>query len=296
MAYPTDPRSPAGANASTFVGTRLTAEDAERLAATFRPSWELDQAPFTGPGSLSEADVHALRSEGTHADVRAAVQALNGTHAPAPATVLQEPPSSVIIDPAVVTPEAPPVAPPMLTRTLVLPASADPRVGMSLESRNKTTVILPRTPRPSLDSSEFAFAKRSRTGLWFGLSAAALVVVGVGLWLASSSGDKPTAPIPSVQKTQATAESRVPPPPPPRAPETVTAAPPPPAPAPPPPPTPTVAAPVVAAPPPAPAAPPAPPVRLVVPPAPRPPTWNPPAARPPARPKGGATIVRDVPF
>jgi len=48
-------------------------ERLERLATAFRASWELDDAPFTGAGSLSPADVRALQGGGTHAEVRATV-------------------------------------------------------------------------------------------------------------------------------------------------------------------------------------------------------------------------------
>jgi hypothetical protein len=318
MAFPTDPPHPAGANASAFANARLTPEDAERLAATFRPSWELDDAPFTGPGALTEADLHALKGGGTQADVRGAVQALNGTHAPVPATVLQdEPTSSVIIaggvDAEVVAAPAPaalptPIAPqaqvaPMATKTgtLVLPSMQ----GAVVQQRTLVMATLPVTGFPgpgvrgraaSIDLGDVDFRKRSKSGLWIALGGVAAVLLGAGVWLASSSGDqKRAAPAPALPTTMATAPSRIPAPPPPA--ETVAA--PPIAPAPPPPPAPVTPPPqpmAVAAAPPPPAP---PPPRLVVPPAPRPPTWTPPASppRPPAaRPKSGQTIVRDVPF
>jgi len=111
MAHPADtaPKAP-----GAFASARLSPEEAERLAATFRPSWELDDAPFTGPGTLSDGDLKALQGGGTHAEVRAAVQtathATNG-HAPPPATITSEPESSVIIDVAVAADASPAPAP-----------------------------------------------------------------------------------------------------------------------------------------------------------------------------------------
>src|SRR5678815_425931 len=39
---------------------KLSPEDAERLASTFRPIWDLDDAPFAQGSALSAADVDAL--------------------------------------------------------------------------------------------------------------------------------------------------------------------------------------------------------------------------------------------
>src|SRR5258708_6972849 len=81
MAYPNDPSSPGSREPGAFANARLSSDDFERLAAAFRPSWELDDAPFAGPGSLSPADVRALQGGGTRADVRAAVaQGTNGAY------------------------------------------------------------------------------------------------------------------------------------------------------------------------------------------------------------------------
>src|SRR6516162_6045351 len=39
---------------------KLSPEDAERLASTFRPIWDLDDAPFAQGSALSAADIDAL--------------------------------------------------------------------------------------------------------------------------------------------------------------------------------------------------------------------------------------------
>src|SRR5271166_4030523 len=89
MAHPADavPKAPVA-----FTHARLSPDEADRLASMFRPSWELDDAPFTGAGTMSDADMRALQgSGGVMAEVRAtALQAPahaphmngNGAHAP----------------------------------------------------------------------------------------------------------------------------------------------------------------------------------------------------------------------
>lgn len=151
MAHPADP---AHKGASPFAGARLAPEELERLAATFRPSWELDDAPFTGPGSLSPSEIQVLQGGGTHADVLATAHAAatNGAHAPAaPAPVAanaaHEPENSVIIDRSItadqIAPPPPKLAPPVAvappppavvappagpTGTVVLPPDQAPRI------------------------------------------------------------------------------------------------------------------------------------------------------------------------
>src|SRR5260370_25874312 len=98
MAYRGDPSSRAGKARMASPTAALRPEDFEQLAAAFRPSWELDEAPFTGPGALSPGDLRALQGGGTHADVRATAQLTNGSHAPPKATVSHEPENSVVID------------------------------------------------------------------------------------------------------------------------------------------------------------------------------------------------------
>src|SRR5580698_4970040 len=99
------------AHPAEFARGRLSPEEAERLASTFRPSWELDDAPFTGAGNLSEADLRALQGGGTHSDVRAVAQASahasNGAHAPPAPTKSHEPENSVIIDRSITADGAP---------------------------------------------------------------------------------------------------------------------------------------------------------------------------------------------
>ena len=73
MAPPGDPSDPTGASEGTFAAAELTADDFERLSTAFRPSWELDMAPFTGPGVVSPSEIRALHGGEVHADVRATI-------------------------------------------------------------------------------------------------------------------------------------------------------------------------------------------------------------------------------
>ncbi|MGH7435721.1 MAG: hypothetical protein ACRENE_08600 [Polyangiaceae bacterium] len=112
----------AGAAASGAGGAVLTPDDLERLATAFRPSWELDEAPFTGAGSLSPADIRALGGGGTHVDVRsAAFSPAHTSHAPAKPVIAEEPANKVIVDPGLVAPASVrPPPPPMSDRPHVL--------------------------------------------------------------------------------------------------------------------------------------------------------------------------------
>ena len=328
MAHPADiaPKAPAA-----FASGRLSPEEAERLASTFRPSWELDDAPFTGPGALSEADRRALQGGGTHADVRAVAQsgghavahASNGAHAPPPPTQSHEPENSVIIDrsitadaPAAAAPKAVAaskpgatmvgIAPPpaLQAAPMVAPAQPVPEPPQA-PARPPLAPISRRPPAPafqvpparakavSVDVGE-SYPKKSKAGLWVGVGLGGLAAIGLVAWLAMSPGssEKATAPQPTATKAPDDKLSAVPPPPP----ATVaTADSPPPAaqaaaPLPTPAATPIPTTPVAALPQ-------AVPTHAAAAFQPRP-TYGGggPAPRPAGKPKGGQTIVRDVPF
>lgn len=333
MAHPADPAAKAPA---TFANARLTPEEADRLAAMFRPSWEFDEAPFTGAGSLSPSEIQALQGGGVRADVRAAAATAvappvtNGTHAASPA---HEPENSVVIDRSITAADLPPspaqpagaaksgaktimgglqapVAPPPeatappapvpaapVSKPVSRPPAPDFRVGPPV-ARSPASV------RQAIQIDEpVAYPRKSRKGLFIGVGAVAAVLVTVGIYAATSGGEKQApgaATTTAAEKPTADKLSAVPPPPP----ATTVADPTPPA--PPPPPAQTT---VAATPPPAPPPPPVAPVTaLPVAPTPPPPPPQPhyAAAPPPPRPapvaaparpkKGGQTIVRDVPF
>ncbi|HTQ43947.1 MAG TPA: hypothetical protein VMI75_14415 [Polyangiaceae bacterium] len=319
MAHPADPAVKAPA---TFANARLTPEEADRLAAMFRPSWEYDDAPFTGAGSLSPSEIQALQGGGVRAEVRAATAAAlahpvtNGTHAAAPA---HEPENSVVIDRSITAADLPskagaktimgglqaPVAPPPSTaapepalqrpptpKPIQRPAAPDFRVGPPV-ARSPASI------RQAIQIDEpVAYPRKSRKGLFIGLGAAAAVLVVVGIFAATSGGEKPApsaATTAAMEKPTEDKLAAVPPPPPAATTADPTpAAPPPPvqttAPAPPPAPVQPPVAPVTALP--VAPSPPPQPHYAAAPPPPRPP----PAAAPPHPKKGGQTIVRDVPF
>ena len=107
-------------NGAGFSNGRLSVDEAERLAATFRPSWLLDDAPFAAmapANTFTRAELQALEGGGTRPDVHAAVKESEATrageagtsradgerhssaaHAPPPRTDVHEPENSVIID------------------------------------------------------------------------------------------------------------------------------------------------------------------------------------------------------
>ncbi len=85
-----------------FVNPRLTPAQADALAATFRPSWELDEPATSPDATLTDADIARLHANGNaNGGPLAAVQ--NGRHVseahlPPPPRQASEPEDSVIID------------------------------------------------------------------------------------------------------------------------------------------------------------------------------------------------------
>jgi hypothetical protein len=307
MAYPgSPPKGPA-----PFEKAPLTPGDfdrLERLATAFRPSWELDDAPFTGAGSLSAAEIQALQGGGTRAEVRAALLAAQTGHAPAKAATVEEPAHKVIVDPAMVAPPSAPTASrPAEARPAAVaspgpwaaPSPAMPPLAApSPQSMRRTDPpAAPRRPAPAMRSSEPSLAamKKSRTGLFVGAGAGLLVLVGAIVWLSSGSSekDKPVA-APAETLTAKTTSPAIPPPNPELANNTSAPS--------------TPAAAHVAAAPPAQAVPPSPPViaATALPQAPvqhfyaapaRPAAAAGPASKPATASRAkGPTIVRDVPF
>jgi hypothetical protein len=308
MAHPGDPSGSAAKGPGAFASGRLTVDDLDQLAAAFRPSWEFDEAPFAGAGTMSPVDLHALRGGGgTHADVRAVAQAapapvVNGAHAlPKAVAPSHEPEDSVVIDrsitAAAMAPTPPPPAP-ELVRAPLAPPSAVPVQPPRNADRLAQTRIVRRSapvpaPRESTGSIDVRALGRSKRPLWIGLGAGAVVLVAVGIWASSSGSVAPAAVPPAPAKTVQAAAPDIPPPPPETTPEPPAA---------PPPKTVPVTA-LAQVPPPlvnaaslplAPARPAAPPAAPPAP-APRPVVAPTPKPTPRAKP-GGGTIVHDVPF
>jgi hypothetical protein len=218
---------PADIAPKAFASGRLSPEEAERLASTFRPSWELDDAPFTGAGNLSEADLRALQGGGTHSDVRAVAgghtgnnaHASNGAHAPPAPTQSHEPENSVIIDRTITADAAPAPSPkPVAARppgSTILgmapapiqapqPASVPPQAAAPAPmlarpptpgrpvapAFNMSGPVAKPRPKPAaaVDLDEGYPKKQGKTGLWVGLGVGGVAVLGLVIWLVASSG------------------------------------------------------------------------------------------------------------
>jgi hypothetical protein len=273
MTYSGDRSGPETHHPGIPGSAEVSPDDLERLATEFRPSWELDEAPFTGPAHFSAADIQSLQGgEGRH-QVRQSLAAISEAFAPGGSA--RDVGSN---------------------RT---PAGARANLALPVWPQAPT-----RAQAPSLDFESTLQARKFRAKPpWVILGGVAIVLVALGVWAASSGEPQPAAPVPPPRPT-ATAEpiapvSAQPGSPPPTVTEPVTATAQVPAPVEPPPSTTseppvkagtevhTMAAPVAPSPP-APAR--AAPVTAA-------PARPLPNAKPPARPKGASpTIVRDVPF
>lgn len=244
MAYQGDPvsKGPAG-----FENAPLTPDDLERLATAFRPSWEFDEAPFTGAGSLSAADVQALQAGGTHADVRAATQMASSAFPPARTAARVEPAESIVVAAEPVAAPPPPPAPspwapvPAAPQPAVVHAPAQPQVSAppsaqlapelspapgSHEALAATRIIPRRAPTPpqaaamrprveSIGSDMVRLARPSRKPLWIGAGGLLAAAAGIGAWLSMSpSTDKSLPALPAVVVTATHAAPDFPPPPP----------------------------------------------------------------------------------
>jgi hypothetical protein len=307
MSYPGEPSDSSGKDLSAFASTELTADDFERLATSFRPSWQLDEAPFAGPSSMTPSEIRTLQANEARAEVKALVQqSTNGSHPPPKPTVSAEPNESVIVEGG--------LPPAHAARPMPVPVSVSVPTPAHSPAARRVAPAIPKG-RPRLASLELdgvvpSFARKSRTGLWVGLGALALVGGGIGIWLATNANQPYSAAPPSsppvTEPSPAASAAPV-------VPELPTAPAPPPAPPPP-------AASMAAAPASAPLPMASPPITMrpavlptvtnTSPPAPtstmRPSTPPPTAAKPPqpqpapratVRPKPtGTTIVRDVPF
>jgi len=196
----------------SIVAGKLTPEEAERLAASFRPAWELDDAPFAQGSALSSADMAALEGGGVNAEVRAAAPAPAAPAAPAaqvattvpkPAHVDASPPEAVIVDIEVDLAPAPVVqqpAPPPPRRDRPL-ARTQPRMQPVAQAA---------------DSGEYVPIKKSNKGLFIGIGAAVAVVVGIFAVRALTSEEPKAKPaITQAGADQPTRQGRSIPPPPP---------------------------------------------------------------------------------
>ena len=184
---------------------KLSPEDAERLASTFRPIWDLDDAPFAQGSALSAADIDALAGgAGVSPSIRGTQQEQEARtevtiprasvpgHVPAPDAPKVEIAVELDTEDLVAAPPAPVQAP--------VVAQARPQPAAPSASAAAATVRKPyeppRAPPQSINmrdadaSNEFAPVKKSNTGIIIGLAAVVVVVGGIFGVRAMMSGDK----------------------------------------------------------------------------------------------------------
>ena len=214
----------------------MTPEDAERLASTFRPIWELDDAPFapvTQATALSAADVDALGAgAGVAPSVRTteAIQAQAAPQVVAP-LVASSPPTAITATTEIKSfPPGHVPAPDDPKVEIAIEVEPDPtpppQVAIAQAQAAPTSVRKPYTPprappptvrmhREAVGSGEFAPVKKSNMGL---IAGAIGVVVVLGLIFgvrAAMSGDKTDKTQSSTTATATHEEVHIPPPPPP---------------------------------------------------------------------------------
>ena len=181
---------------------KLSPEDAERLASTFRPIWELDDAPFAQGSALSAADIDALAGgAGVAPSIRGTQQQQEARtevtiprasvpgHVPAPDAPKVE--ISVELDSAdLVTATPAPVAQPPV-------AEARPQPSASAAAATvRKPYTPPRAPPAAINmreadaSNEFPPVKKSNTGIIIGLVAVVAIVGGIFGVKAIMGGDK----------------------------------------------------------------------------------------------------------
>jgi hypothetical protein len=178
---------------------KLSPEDAERLASTFRPIWELDDAPFAQGSALSAAEIDALSAgAGVAPSVRQTdvvvaapkpVPVSTPGHVPAPDAPKVE--VSIELDPADLVTATPPPAQapaPIVAEARPQPPQAPPA---------KKPYAAPRPPPEPINmrhvsvdgSGELVPVKKSNTGLILG-AVAVLAIIGVVVGVKVMGGDK----------------------------------------------------------------------------------------------------------
>src|ERR1700728_169870 len=82
-----------------FEASGMSPEEAERLAAAFKPSWEFDEAPFVqANGGLDPSEIDGLAREPESARPPTSDSRIVPPHAPPHRVETHEPEVSVIID------------------------------------------------------------------------------------------------------------------------------------------------------------------------------------------------------
>jgi hypothetical protein len=225
----------AAQNAPKFQIGKLSPEDAERLATSFHPAWELDDAPFAQGNGLSAADVDALAAGGVAPVIRPLDKPLiaAGVEVAAPdattrtSAIAFELKNEVQPSPRVPSPAEPKVEiavdvvvePPQQQQQQQAPlvVEAQPQPAASTVPTRRVHAV-PRPPPPAVkmrdvDSGEYVPAKKSNTGLIVGAVAVIAIVGGIFGVRALTSEAKPPATALTATASPTHQEAHIPPPP-----------------------------------------------------------------------------------
>lgn len=188
--------SPSAPKPSGIEAARPSVEDLERFAAAIRPSWELEEPPFSLTSrTLSVSDWEAIR--GAAPSVRAVPDPPSAPALPPPAPSGALPPAS-LPPPEVGATSVPPIAsvpaqsaaPP--EASVASPSFPPPPRVPTIEG-SSPSLAPPRLANPSLTSLSDAFpAQKSKKGLYVGLVIAAGIAA-AGVFAFSASPDDATA-------------------------------------------------------------------------------------------------------
>jgi len=207
--------------ASAIERGDISTEDAEKLAASFRPSWEMDESSTAiGPAVLSPEEMKLLTGDDSPvpdaAPAPVAAAPAPAPPAPAPAPAAPPPAPAPAVDSpahlgktlplAMVSPAANLVPP--QTRSAPPPPMAAPPARDPFASR-------PSASASAANSGEFAVPKKgnSKAIVFAAIGVGALVGVVLGIRFVTSGDDKPKATTTSAG-VQTTATAREIPPPP----------------------------------------------------------------------------------
>ena len=198
---------------------KLSLEDAERLASSFRPAWELDDAPFapSNGAGIAAADLDAL------ANGAGVTPSIRGTREKQP-ELLE---AKTEIQPA---PRVPALHEPKVEIAVDLDVEPDPTPPPVAEARPQTKTIPPvarqsyqppkappkaiRMPRDPGASADYAPVKKSNMGLVLAVVGIVVVIGGIFAIRSAMSGDKASTATTATTSSPTHEDKVIPPPPP----------------------------------------------------------------------------------
>ncbi len=200
---------------------KLSPEDAERLASTFRPIWDLDDAPFAQGSALSAADIDALAGgAGVSPSIRGTMDAKTDVTIPRPSVpghvpALDAPKVEIAVEldtADLVTATPAPVEPAVAQAR---PQSAPPAAAATLRKPYTPPSAPPQAinMRDADASSDLAPVKKSNTGIIIGAVAVVAIIGGI-IVVKAMSGDKTQSDAKtSTSQTNHEEGTHIPPPP-----------------------------------------------------------------------------------